>query len=355
MNKTPPPGMAPDTLVDLHEAAAQWFTRRQTAGWTGADERALDAWLQADPFHREIFDSMGRTRQLFGQLQQERVQAQAQAQAQKQVKAQRPPAHEPARRRTAPSAMQTWPGRWRAAFATAGVALCCALLVGGWHAWDNTARYTLQMATGPGETREVDMPDGSHVTVNFSSTLQVRYYPRRREVVLDSGEAFFEVAPDASRPFTVDSGRSRVKVVGTAFNVRAAPPRLVVKVLRGKVEVRADRDAADGPVMLLGPASGVSIDPVTGGHDTVAAPADTVGDWRTGQLRFRRTPLDEVARELSRYLGQPVVLASEELGSLPVSAFFSTASPEPFIELLPDLIPVRVRRQASGGWLIARR
>jgi transmembrane sensor len=235
------------------------------------------------------------------------------------------------------------------------VALFCALLVGGWHAWDNTARYTLQMATGPGERREVDLPDGSHVAVNFDSRLQVRYYPRRREVVLDSGEAFFEVAPDASRPFTVDSGRSRVKVVGTAFNVRAAPPRLVVKVLRGKVEVRADRDAADGPVMLLGPASGVSIDPVTGGHDTVAAPADTVGDWRTGQLRFRRTPLDEVARELSRYLGQPVVLASEDLGSLPVSAFFSTAAPEPFIELLPDLIPVRVRRQASGGWLIARR
>lgn len=344
MNKTPPPGMAPDTLVDLHETAARWFTRRQTAAWTGADERDLEAWLQADPFHREIFDSMGRTRQLFGQLQQQRLQAQGQ------------PATEPARPRPRPAAPARQPGRrWRTAFATAGVALCCALLVGGWHAWDNTARYTLQMATGPGERREVDLPDGSHVAVNFDSRLQVRYYPRRREVVLDSGEAFFEVAPDASRPFTVDSGRSRVKVVGTAFNVRAAPPRLVVKVLRGKVEVRADRDAADGPVMLLGAASGVSIDPVTGGHDTVAAPADTVGDWRTGQLRFRRTPLDEVARELSRYLGQPVVLASEDLGSLPVSAFFSTAAPEPFIELLPDLIPVRVRRQASGGWLIARR
>ncbi|MEJ8291353.1 FecR domain-containing protein [Delftia tsuruhatensis] len=345
MNKTPPPGMAPDTLVDLHEAAAQWFTRRQTAGWTGADERALDAWLQADPFRREIFDSMGRTRQLFGQLQQERVQAQGK------------PAAEPPRPRphTVAPARQPGAGRWRAAFATAGVALCCALLVGGWHAWDNTARYTLQMATGPGETREVDLPDGSHVTMNFSSTLQVRYYPRRREVVLDSGEAFFDVAPDTARPFTVDSGPSRVKVVGTAFNVRAAPPRLVVKVLHGKVEVRADRDAADGPVLLLGAASGVAIDPATGSHQAVAAPTDSVGDWRAGQLRFRRTPLDEVAQELSRYLGQPVVLASEELGSLPVSAFFSTASPEPFIELLPDLIPVRVRRQASGGWLIARR
>lgn len=92
MNKTPPPGMAPDTLVDLHETAADWFTRRQTAGWTGADERALDAWLQADAFHREIFDSMGRTRQLFGQLQQQRLEAQGKSAA------------EPARPRPHPSA-----------------------------------------------------------------------------------------------------------------------------------------------------------------------------------------------------------------------------------------------------------
>lgn len=342
MNKTPPPGMAPDTLVDLHETAADWFTRRQTPGWTAADERALDAWLQADPFHRDIFDSMGRTRQLFARLQQARDDAQAQGAPQV-----------PSPRSRVPTAPR--PRRRTGAFAAAALACCCALLLGGWHLWDNTARYTLRMATGPGETREVDLPDGSRVALNFDSSLQVHYYPRRREVVLDQGEAFFEVAPDAARPFTVDSGRSRVKVVGTAFNVRAAPPRLVVKVLHGKVEVRADRDDADAPAMLLGANAGVTIDPVTGSHAPVAAPADTVGDWRSGQLRFQRTPLAEVAQELSRYLGRPVLLASEELGHLQVSAFFSTASPEPFIELLPDLIPVRVRRQPSGEWLIAGR
>ena len=49
------------------------------------------------------------------------------------------------------------------------------------------------------------------------------YYPGRREVVLDQGEGFFEVAPDSGRPFTVDARQSRVTVVGTAFDVRTTP------------------------------------------------------------------------------------------------------------------------------------
>ena len=79
--------------------------------------------------------------------------------------------------------------------------------------------YTLNVATDAGETRQLDLPDGSHVALNFNSTLQVRYYPRRRELVLNQGEGYFDVAPDARRPFTVDARQSRVTVVGTAFNV----------------------------------------------------------------------------------------------------------------------------------------
>lgn len=337
MNKSLPPGMAPDTLVDLHEAAADWFTRRQEPTWTGADERALDAWLQADAQHRAIFDSMGRTRQLFGQLKDLRTQTAATASA------------------TAPAPRR---GRWidmarSPAFAPALAALFALVLGGGWYAWDHTPRYRLDVTTAPGETRLVDLPDGTRIALNFATTLQVRYYPRRREAVLDQGEAFFQVAADAAKPFTVDSGASQVKVVGTAFNVRAAPPRLVVKVLEGKVQVQADR--ARPSVLALGAGMGVAIDPATGREVSLAAQADTVGDWRSGQLRFRRTPLEEVAQEVARYLGQPVTLASADLAALPVSAFFGTAAPEAFLQLLPDLVAVRVQRQPAGGWVISRR
>ena len=352
MNKPLPTGMVPDTLVDLHETAAEWLVRRQEPGWTGADEHALDAWLQADPFHREVFDSMDHTRQLFGQLKQYRAERQAAAQA----------APVPAARTRLTFAAPEVPRRarwWVVARSPAFACILAGVLVlalgGGWYAWDNTARYSLDVATARGEVRDIALPDGSHIALNWNSTLQVRYYPRRREVVLNQGEAFFQVSADAARPFTVDSGRSQVKVVGTAFNVRAAPPRLIVKVREGQVEVRPDRTVPDGPVLVLGPASGVSVDPETAQHVPVHASSDTVGDWRNGQLRFKRSPLGEVVQDVARYLGRPVSLAGPELFDLPVSAYFSTAAPDAFMELLPDIAPVRVRRQPDGGWMISHR
>ena len=235
------------------------------------------------------------------------------------------------------------------------VALVTTLaLGGGWYAWDNHASHVIEMATGPGEVREAELPDGTRVTLNFSSRLQVRYYPRRRETVLDQGEAFFQVAADRSRPFTVDSGASQVRVVGTAFNVRAGPPALVVKVLEGKVELRPDRHAADGRRLLLGAGAGMSVDARDGTRQPLAAGADTVGDWRSGQLVFQQAPLTQVAADLARYLGRPVrVDGDARLAALSVSGVALTGKPEVFLRSLPHLLPVRVQGDAQGGWRIS--
>lgn len=341
-----PQGVSAAALIALHETAAEWFMRRSEAAWTGADERALQAWLTAAPLHREIFDGMALVSHDLQQIplaldSSWRLPAgKAAAPARRQATAEGPAA------------------RARRSWTSAAVAACLALLLGGgygWHRWDSTPGYALDVATAPGETRTFDLPDGSTVALNFASSLQVRYYPRRREVVLDKGEAFFQVAADGGRPFTVDSGASQVKVVGTAFNVRAAPPQLVVKVLEGKVEVRPDRHASQPLVLLLQAGSGLAVDPATGQANSIAVIAAAVGDWRTGQIHFQRTALGEVVQELARYLGRPIVLASEDLARLPVSGVVATAQPQAFLQALPELLPLRLQQLPDGSWRIARR
>ena len=245
MSNELPPGVSPQELVGLHDRAADWFVRRQQPDWTGADERALDAWLGAHPLHRSIFEGMSRhwhgapqLRELFPDEFGAAVPPAAPAVC-------AAPAAAPPRHRV----LARWPGRPAAALSV--LAVVSLLAWGGWYRWDHTPGYTLQARTAPGQTQSIELPDGSRVALNVDSELQVRYYPRRREVVLDRGEAFFEVTPGPDRPFTVDSGASRVRVVGTAFNVRAGPPRLVVKVLEGKVQLRPERDRAGGDVLLL--------------------------------------------------------------------------------------------------------
>ena len=327
-------------LALRHQRAADFFVRRREPDWTGADERELDAWLD-DGINRAIYEGLGVTALDLRQIQRPRLASDAVPGA-------------PSRPITPDAAPPAAARPWRRAWAPA---LLGALLLagGGWYWWDHHPGYVLDIATGPGETRALALPDGTRVTLNFDSRLTVRYSPRERQAELAGGEAFFQVAADAHKPFTVDSGVSQVRVVGTAFNLRSGPPQFVVKVLEGKVELRPDRRSADAPVLQLGAGAGVSVDAASGRHTAVPAAADAVGDWRNGQLVFAQTPLAEVAVELARYLGKPVRVEGARLAALPVSGLAITDAPAGFLRALPMLLPVRVQDLGEDGWRISAR
>lgn len=350
-------------IIELHEQAAGYCLRRNEPDWTDADECELDDWLAADPAHREIYDSLSRTYRDLSDIRRPHLSSENPpitntAENEVDITATQPSSFaEPSRATTihaAASAAYIQNSR-RRMFAPALLALSL-FMIGGWYWWEGRFDYTFDIASGAGETRIVDLPDGSRIVLNFDSVLQVRYDRQHREAVLNRGEAFFEVAADSTRPFTVDSGISRVKVTGTTFNVHAHPPMLTVKVLEGKVEVRTDTNQNDNLVLLLRARQGVSIDSATGHSMPVTVNADAVGDWRTGRLIFQQTSLQEVAGELERYLGQPVRLQPDKrLADMTVSGVAMTADPLPFLQSLPHLLPVRVQQQRAGGWLISKR
>ncbi|RMX07976.1 DUF4880 domain-containing protein [Corticibacter populi] len=342
MNKPIPPGISAEALVAVHEQAADWQVRRLRPDWQPADEHALRAWLNQDALHAQVFASMDRTRLAFGQLKGLVTDASPAA-----VSEPGTPRRPHRRRRPSP----------------AMAAVACMVLAllggGGFYWWDNTPRYSMAYRT-QGEGQRIRLPDGSQIDLNVHSGLQVRYYPRRRQAVLDGGEAFFDVAADAGRPFTVASGAARIRVVGTAFNVRAAPPALVVQVSEGLVEVSTAKNGQGGArKVLLKAGTGLALDPASGAYQPLQPAAGSIGQWRTGQIRFDQTPLGEVVAEIARYLRQPVRLQGAALADLPVSGYFSLRDPEAFIELLASTVPVRVERRRSEGpgldWVILPR
>ncbi|MGS1011755.1 FecR family protein [Achromobacter anxifer] len=353
---TNPSSSAPPDTLALHEAAAEWLVRRQDASWSDADEQELHAWLAARPAHRQAYSRVARTWEDLSQAPRPALASDGQAASGPSRSLPRRASRKASGRRAVQS------GFWGAllgqpVFSKTFAAACAALAVGGgygWYRWDNTPGYVLSVSTAAGEMRQLDLPDGSHVALNFGSTLEVRYYPRRRELVLDQGEGFFDVVPDPDRPFTVDARQSRITVVGTAFNVRNTPDEVVVKVSHGRVRVQPDRDKAT-PELSLNAEQGVTVDARNATYQAVAAVPDGVGGWRNGRLVYRRTPLGEVVQEVAQYLGKPVALASPGLKSLPVSGFAATNAPAAFLEALPDLLPVQVKRAPDGGYLILDR
>lgn len=200
----------------------------------------------------------------------------------------------PARHRVRAAPVRYWPVL---AMAAAVLLLTCA----GFYGF-NTWRY--DQVTGSGEQRSVALADGTQVEMGGATALSVDYQGAERRVVLGRGEAYFDVVHDAGRPFMVEAGGGRVRVLGTAFSVRRDDEGVLVTVVRGRVEVN---DGAASVVLL--PAQQLRYQ--AGRHQAVAAvdPQRALA-WRQRLMFVDGEPLGQVAEELNRYYSGRIVVMS---------------------------------------------
>lgn len=176
------------------------------------------------------------------------------------------------------------------------------------------------ISTPRGGQYRIDLPDGSRVWLNAASSLT---FPasfaglQERSVEL-SGEAYFEVAEDANKPFRVISGGHRVEVLGTHFNVNAYNDEPVVRtsLLEGAVRV-----GGKGQSRVLSPGQQARVQ--ENGQLSVAEGIDmsAVVAWKNGRFNFSGAPITEVMREVQRWYGAEIVYEGEVkhhfVGSLP--------------------------------------
>lgn len=218
--------------------------------------------------------------------------------------------------------------------------------------WADPAWRTEHHATTVGERRDVLLADGSTLTLDTATTLDVAWHLRSRRVTLQRGQARFAVAPSTLRPFEVAAADARIRVVGTVFDVYRHRERVRVTVLQGRVEVR---NAVRSPhesnaTMLLVPGQQWQSD----GTHAPSAPQWVdlahANAWQQGRLVFDRTPLREALADIQRYRPLPIRLRDDgHLGGHAVSGVFETTRTDQLLDLLPRIVPVRVKQQADGS------
>lgn len=349
--------MTSSALID--RTAAAWLARRDAGGWTPADQAALDAWLQEATAHRVAFlrldaawrradrlkalgagraDPMPPPRGAWMLAQYDRMHRPAPA-IPTRLTGRHPP-----RRPSVPATRYLL----RGLLAATACVLLAALL---WPTWQrHAAAESTIYATTTGALREVPLADGSRITLSSDSRVRVTYSRDQRHIELQRGEAFFAVAKDARRPFTVVAGERRVIAVGTRFDVRRDSADLRVVVTQGLVRLEADA-RADGrrqPVTLL-PAGSIALasgDGVTVHSGPVAQAEDRLS-WRSGLLVFHDTPLAAAAAEFNRYNTRKIVVADATAGALRIGGNFRWSNADAFVRLLQQGFPVRVQHQAD--------
>lgn len=221
-------------------------------------------------------------------------------------------------------------------FATAAaVALLCLSV---WTAYLYMQTVAMQTVSTLAETRTVNLPDGTSVTLNHYSTLT---YPERfktdnREVELN-GEAYFEVSKDKKHPFIVQTEAVDVRVLGTQFNVDAYrdSPDVRTTLLTGSVAVS---NKSNSEHMILKP-NEIAIYNKVEKKLTRKVLEDATDEisWRHGEFIFDDVPLRDIARELSNSFGTTIQITDSTLQNYRISARFRNGEDlETILSVLQD-------------------
>jgi transmembrane sensor len=198
---------------------------------------------------------------------------------------------------------------------------------------------SLQYRTNTGEQRIVKLADGSIVTLNTRSKIKVRLERQQRIVELTEGEALFEVAHDAHRPFRVIAGPIAVRAVGTQFDVNRSASSTIVGVVQGVVEVSGSPNHRDGlghrngPERLIaGEQARLSAQGELLQHSV--AELDRLIAWRERRLIFRNEPLNAIVAEFNRYNESQLTIEGTTTGTRLVTGVFDADSPGALVAFL---------------------
>ncbi|AYV47724.1 iron dicitrate transport regulator FecR [Caulobacter flavus] len=285
-----------ESAADIEAAAARWVVRADRGD---LDPAELDVWLAADTRRQGAYV---RAQAAWGLLDRGRVLGGEERAA-------------PPRRRIDRRGLLA--GLGAAAAACVAVVVAPRLL---------SARY----GTTLGEIRRVPLADGSLAAINTDTTLEVAMKPRRREVRLDRGEVWFQVAKDADRPFVVESGPVRVRAVGTAFSVRRRDGGCEVLVTEGVVEVWSE-GAGEAPRRVTA-GERVFASDSAGAARPVLASLEITRElaWREGQIVLDGEAFGAAAQEFNRYNARKIVIADPDLAEQKLVGWFRTNEPESF-------------------------
>jgi transmembrane sensor len=304
------------------EQAAQWYVQLHDQQNGEQDRERWQAWLAQSGEHQQAWRYVERVGQRFAALEADQQHAAGHVL--------RNTARSPiSRRQTVKSLLILASG---------------SLL--GWSAWrqtslpDTLGRWTADLATDTGETRESLLSDGSRTWLNALSALNVRFDGAQRLLLLRSGEVLIDTAKDSRRPFLVQTAQGQMRALGTRFSVRQEEQRTLLNVYEGAVEVRT----LHGQVQIVEAGQQLAF---TEYHTPPATPAAAGREaWRRGVLLADNLPLGQLIEELGRY--RPGHLACDPaIAGLPVMGSFPLKDTDQALRLLEAALPIRVQKTMS--------
>ncbi|MGP1254435.1 MAG: FecR family protein [Kiloniellales bacterium] len=201
-----------------------------------------------------------------------------------------------------------------------------------------------------GEVKLIDLEDGSRLQLAPESAIALTFDPSARRVELLRGEAFFEVVPEADRPFRVQAGAVETVVLGTRFAVGLTEESTTIAVQEGSVRVETaltgHGETAASNSLVPGDVLAVGLD---GDMTAKQIPPSLVGAWRDGLLAAQHRPLGELVGVLNRYF-DGIIIVDPRLAQAPMTGLYKLSDPKAALHAMADAQGATVREVSP--WIL---
>lgn len=301
----------------VRDQALAWFVRLHSGDATTSDREAHAVWMARSAAHRVEYGRLGQVWTDLDHISDPRTFSQPQRACR--------------------------PKTSRRAFLSGGAAALAAgvgaVLVGA------PDFLSSDYATGTGERRTVKLADGTMVELDADSAMALDYTQTLRGVRLLRGRAFFDVAKDPQRPFTVLAAGGSTTALGTRFVVHEWSGAVTVSVEESAVSVQGP-DARDAVVKA---GEYVTYD-LRRLNEVTAVDIESEAAWRRGKLIFEDRPLRQVLADVNRYRTGTIRVTDGRLLNMRVSGIFDVGDPDGVLEAIRTTLPVRTFELSP--WLV---
>lgn len=306
--------------------AADWLDRLATPPHETEELEAFSTW-RADPENRAEYERLEDIKRAMATMRDDPDMRQAAAEALQRGATRR--------KRYSPLARRP---RW---LVGGLVAACLVATIGAFALWMPT------YSTRVGETFSATLEDGSRVQLNTDSAVRVRYSAGQRRIELLRGQALFQVAHNAQRPFIVSAGDTQVRALGTRFDVRKIGQDVRVVLVQGSVEV-SDPAVRPAPWRLKAGQSLALPRAATEAVAPTAVDTPSATSWTTGNLTFQGVPLSEAVAELNRYSRDKIILAPGVPADRRVTGVFPAGDHGDFIAAVSSIFDLKSVQKSNG-------
>ena len=316
------------------------------AGESSPDDLVfLAEWLKADPQHREFFDSFRKTWTL---IHQEEIRSKTNLdQEWDQIK----------KRINLSSGQQVKQGTFSSTGARILItrrtyriaALLLILLIPAVFIYFFFSQPKTKQLIAEGKMIESRLPDGTMISLNRGSFIEYpdQFADGKREIRL-TGEAYFEVTHDNSRPFVINIGKVRVEVLGTSFyvNTRAKNEKVEVVLASGKVAVYYDFDSQNKEILSPGDKAEIS----TGNEQIHISPNDDPNfiSWKTGKLVFANDPLEKIVGVLNHTYNAKIRMKNNSIAQCRITATFEDQTLKSVLKVICATLNLQMTQ--NGTW-----